>query len=238
MSISCDLTKYVIMKAILDSTALTTAKIIVEEVCLIFNFPKIIISDNGPCFVSEVFKQMAKLLDIKYIRTTPYHPQSNGSIERYHRTLGQYLRAYVQKNQSNWHKYLPFFVFSYNTTVHSTTGFAPHTLVFGFDLKIPIKTQTTRQSYDYESYYHELWGQLKEAQSRAKELIQERKIENKKRYDKKINKQTLELKRNDLVLVLNEVKKHKFDNKFTGPYRVEEIVSPAVTKIRKTAKLS
>lgn len=236
MSISCDLTKYLIMKATMDSTALTAAKTIVEEVCLVYNFPKIIISDNGPCFVADIFKQMAKLLDIKHIRTTPYHPQSNGSIERYHRTLGQYIRAYVQKNQASWHKYLPFFVFSYNTTVHSTTGFAPHTLVFGFDLKIPIKTQVTRQSYDYDSYHHELWTQLREAQSRAKELIQERKIENKNRYDKKTNKQTLELKRNDLVLMLNEVKKHKFDDKFCGPFRVVEVVSPAVTKIRKNGK--
>lgn len=117
MSVSCDLTKYVIMTATLDSTALTAAKTIVENVCLIFNFPKIIVSDNGPAFVSEIFKQMSKLLDIKHIKTTPYHPQSNGGIERYHRTLGQYIRSYVEKNQTNWHKYLPFFVFSYNTTV-------------------------------------------------------------------------------------------------------------------------
>lgn len=59
------------MKATPDSTALTASKIIVEETCLIFNFPKIIISDNGPCFIAEVFKQMAKLLDIKHIHAVP-----------------------------------------------------------------------------------------------------------------------------------------------------------------------
>lgn len=235
MSISCDLTKYLIMKATFDSTALTAAKVIVEEVCLVYNFPKTIISDNGPAFTAEIFKQMAKLLDIKHIKTCPYHPQSNGSIERYHRTLGQYIRSYVQKNEANWHKYLPFFIFSYNTTIHSTTGFAPHTLVFGFDLKIPIKTKTSRQSYNYDSYHHELWSQLKEAQDRAKELIQERKMINKKNYDKKSYAE-LKLKRNDLVLLINETHKHKFDNKYSGPYRVEEVVSPAVSKIRKNGK--
>lgn len=218
LSISCDLTKYVIMIPTFDSTALTAAKTIVEEVCLVYNFPKTIVSDNGPAFVSEIFKQMSKLLDIKHIKTYPYHPQSNGAIERYHRSLGQYIRSYVQKNQANWHKYLPFFVFTHNTTVHSTTGFAPHTLVFGFDLQIPIKVKSSRQNYDYESYHHELYNQLKETQERAKQLIQERKIKNKNNYDKK-NYAELKLKRNDLVLLLNETKKCKFDNKYTGPYR-------------------
>lgn len=133
MSVSCDLTKYVIMVATHDSTAITAAKTIVEEVCLVYNFPKVIVSDNGPAFVAETFKQMAKLLDIKHTKTTPYHPQSNGAIEQYHRTLGQYIRSYTQKNPAKWHLYLPFFTFSHNTTVHSTTGFTPHSLVFGFE---------------------------------------------------------------------------------------------------------
>lgn len=235
MSISCDLTKYIVMVPTFDCTALTAAKTIVEEICLIFNFPKTIVSDNGPAFTAEIFKQMAKLLDIKHIKTTPYHPQSNGAIERYHRTLGQYIRAYTQKNQASWHKYLPFFTFSQNTTVHSTTGFTPHSLVFGFDLQIPIKTKTCRQSYDYDSYHHELLGQLREAHARSKELIQKRKEDNKKRYDGPKHT-VLSLKRNDLVLLLNDNKKHKFDEKYTGPYRVVDIISPAVTKINKKNK--
>lgn len=236
ISISCDLTKYVIMLPTYDCTALTAAKTVVEEVCLIFNFPKIIVSDNGPAFVSDVFKQMSKLLDIKHTKTTPYHPQSNGAIERYHRTLGQYIRAYTQKNQANWHKYLPFFTFAHNTTVHSTTGFAPHTLVFGYDLRIPIKTKMSRPSYNYDSYHHELLNQLKESHEVAKKLIQERKEENKKRYDNTQKHSELSLRRNDLVLLFNDNKKSKFDVKYTGPYRVEEIISPAVSKIKKKNK--
>lgn len=235
MSISCDLTKYVIMVPTFDSTALTAAKTVVEEVCLVFNFPKIIVSDNGPAFISEIFKQMSKLLEIKHIKTTPYHPQSNGGIERYHRTLGQFVRAYTQKNPMTWHNYLPYFTFSYNTTVHSSTGFAPHTLVFGFDLEIPISVKRSRPNYNYDSYHNELLTQLREAHSRVRELIQKRKIENKNNYDKERFTE-LKLKRNDLVLMLNDVRKNKFDNKYSGPYRVEEIISPAVTKIRKDRK--
>lgn len=222
------------MTATYDSTALTAAKIVVEEVCLVYNFPKRIISDNGPAFISEIFKQMTKLLNINHIKTAQYHPQSNGGIERYHGTLGQYIRSYTQQNPNNWHKYLPYFSFSYNTSVHSTyiTRFAPHTLIFGFDLEIPITVKNARTNYNYDLYHNELMYQLKSAHERAKEMIQRKKLENKMHYDKKSFK-NLELKRNDLVLLLNEVKRHKFDQKYTGPYRVEEIVSPAVTEIKK-----
>lgn len=218
-----------------DSTALTAAKTIVEEVCLVFNFPKIIVSDNGPAFIASIFKSMAKLLDIKHVQTAPYHPQSNGSIERYHRTLGQYIRAYTQKNQSQWHKFVPFFTFSFNSTVHSTTGFAPHTLVFGFDIELPLRVKNSRPSYNYDSYQSELLNQLKESHERAKELITKRKLENKKRYDQK-GASELKLKRNDLVLVYRDVRKGKFEDKYSGPFRVEEIISPAITKIRRKNK--
>lgn len=61
-------------------------------------------------------------------------------------------------------------------------------------------------------------------------------MENKQQYDRKADRKNLELKRNDLVLVFNDVRKNNFDNKYSGPYRVEEIVSPAVTKIIKNKK--
>lgn len=235
LTVSCDLTKYVIMKPTYDQTAETAARTIVNEVCLIYNLPKIIVSDNGPAFIAETFAQMAKLLEIRHIKTAPYHPQSNGGIERYHRTLGQYVRAYVQKQASNWHKFIPYFTFSYNSTVHTTTGYAPHTLVFGFDIELPVNTKRVRPNYNYDSYHGELLSQMKHMHECARELIQKRKIENKEMYDRKRTK-NLVLKRNDLVLLLNDTKSGKFDDRYTGPYRVEEPVSPAVTRIRRKNK--
>lgn len=234
MTISCDLTKYLLAVATFDCTAITAARIIVEQVCLVFNIPKTIISDNGPAFIAETFKQMAKLLNINHIRTTPYHPQSNGSIERYHRTLGQCVRAYTEENRENWHKYIPFFLFSYNNTVHTATGFAPHSLIFGFDIELPTSLSNSRPNYNYESYQQELQLQLKNAQKRAKKMIEDRKMENKRRYDDSKKCKNLQLKKNDLVLILVEKlpSNDKFEAKYRGPYRVEEVISDSVTKIR------
>lgn len=181
--------------------------------------------------MSEVFKQMSILLKIKHVKTTPYHPSSNGAIERYHRTLGHYIRAYTQKEKSAWHKYLRYFVFSSNNTVHSTTGFSPHMLVFGFESEIPNSVKNARTDYNYNSYKHELIEKLKDAHDRSRAMIQERKAENKNRHDGKIHKNS-ELKRNDLVMKKVEIRKNKFDAPYNGPFRVEKIISDAVTQIK------
>lgn len=234
LTVACDLSKYVVMVPVHDCTALTAAKVIVEEVCLVFNIPKEIVSDNGPAFISETFREMAKLLEIKHIKTTPYHPQSN-AVERYHRTLGQYIRAYTQKQKSSWHRYIKFFTFSYNNTIHSATGYSPHMLVFGYEIELPSSINRHRPDYNYDTYKHELITQLKGAWERSRAMIEQRKMENKRKYDSKKH-ETLTLKRNDLVLLFNDRKKDKFDNKYEGPFRVEEIISSAVTKVKKGKK--
>lgn len=234
MTIACDLSKYVIMQPVHDCTALTAARVIVEEVCLVFNIPKVIVSDNGPAFIAETFREITKLMEIKHVKIAPYHPQSN-AVERYHRTLGQYIRAYTQKQKGAWHKYLKFFTFSYNNTIHSATGYSPHMLVFGYEIELPSSINRQRPEYNYDSYRHELLTQLKDAWQRARAMIEQRKIENKKRYDAKKHTDLI-LKRNDLVLLIGEKRKNKFDNKYDGPFRVEEAISSAVTKIKKGKK--
>lgn len=118
------------------------------------------VSDNGPAFIAETFKQMLKLLGIAHVKICPYHPSSN-AVERHHRTLGQYMRAYTEDKRDTWHKCIPFFVSAYNNTVNTSTGFSPHTLVFGFDIEIPSNVKNARSNYNYESYAQELQFQLK-----------------------------------------------------------------------------
>lgn len=155
-------------------------------------------------------------------------------MERYHRTMGQYFRAYTQREPGKWHEYLPYAIFTYNITVNSTTGFSPHQLVFGYEVELPTGIINGRLTYNYESYKHELQLQLRNLHEMAKRLIMERKHSNKTYYDR--HTKTLILKRNDLVLIKKEVKKHKYDNPYDGPYRVEKVISPAIIRIRKRNK--
>lgn len=231
---SCDLTKFAVAVPTFDCTAATAARVLVKNIFMLFNIPKIVVSDNGPAFTADLFKETAKLLRIKHNLIAPYHPQSN-AVERYHRTLGEYLRAYTEKEPTNWHEYLCYATFSYNNTVNSTTKFSPHLLVFGFEIKLPTSVTHGKLSYNYDTYKRELQLQLRNTQNMAKEAIVKSKESNKRFYDQR--QKPIKLNKNDLVLLFNENKEHKYGMLYLGPYRVVEPISETVTKIKKQNRI-
>lgn len=233
---NCDLSKYAIAVPLIDCTAIETARALVHGVVLRFGIPKIVISDNGSNFIANTMKEVSKLLKIKRLLTTPYHPQSN-QVERFHRSLSTYLKAYVQNEKADWAKYLDFAIFTYNNTYNSTTGFSPNELVFGNAFEIPCEVTTRKiPIYNYENYANELRHKLKTMHDLARENIIKRKEENKFYYDGRAKTSPLDLKPNDLVLILKNKKKFKFEAPYEGPYRVERILSPVVVLIRKGRK--
>ena len=109
----------------------TVAKIIVEHVVARFGTPRVIHSDQGRQFESELFGEMCSLLHIERTRTTPYHPQSDGMVERFNRTLTAMLSAYVQENQRDWDAQIPYLMMAYRSAVHKSTGLTPNMLMLG-----------------------------------------------------------------------------------------------------------
>lgn len=219
-----------------DATAISTAKAFVHGVLLKYGLAEEIVSDNGPNFISETIKEVNKLLKIKNIFTTPYRPQSN-QVERFHKTLANYLKAVIQTEQQNWCEYLDFALFSYNNSYNTATGFSPFELVYGKPTKLPTEIINKKVPiYNYDNYAQELRCKLKQYHDLARENIFKVKVANKKNYDKARNKHILQLKVNDLVLVLKAKKTYKFENPYDGPFRVEKILSPITVLIRKGSK--
>ena len=91
------------------------------EVFANYRFPDIVHSDQGRNFESTVFHQTLEAFGVHKSRTTAYHPQGDGLVERFNRTLLQLLRTYVEKKEE-WEKYLPLALFAYRTTIHHSTG--------------------------------------------------------------------------------------------------------------------
>lgn len=81
---------------------------------------------------------LRKLLGVKKSRTTPYHPQSDGLVERFNRTLLDMLATAVRERPFQWEDHLRRLCFAYNTSVHPTTGFSPFTLMFGRQARLPM----------------------------------------------------------------------------------------------------
>ncbi|MCG8033694.1 MAG: DDE-type integrase/transposase/recombinase, partial [Candidatus Thiodiazotropha taylori] len=118
--------------------ACTVAKLLVEEILCRFGLPQTIHSDQGRQFESHLFQEMCKLLGIEKTRTTPYHPQSDGMVERFNRTLATMLSAYVSKNQKDWDEHLPYVMMAYRSSTHETTGMSPNILMFGREVSTPL----------------------------------------------------------------------------------------------------
>lgn len=232
-TMTCDLTKYAIAVPTVDCSAITTAKAFVENLILKFNIPTKVTTDNATNFTAETTKEISKLLKIKNIPTSPYHPNSN-IVERWHRTLGTYMKAYIEKEPDTWHTTISYALFAYNNCVHTSTGYTPNELVFGHNIKLPT-TIKSKPVYNYENYRDELRERLAGTQKFAKESIMKQKNANKQQYDKKTK--PLNLNKNDLVLMKKTQRKQKFEQPYEGPYRVEEVTTDVNAKIRKGKKL-
>ena len=103
-----------------------------------FGVPSVIHSDQGSEFESRLFEEVCQLLGIEKTRTTPYHPQSDGLVERFNRTLQQMLSAFGNKERDDWDEHLPYVTMAYRATVHESTKFSPNRLMVGRETNLPL----------------------------------------------------------------------------------------------------
>lgn len=230
---TCDLTKFLVAVPTVDCTALTVAKCLLENVICRYNFPSRIISDNATSFNSHVIKQLLRLFQIKKIFSTIYHPQSN-VVERSHKTLNAYLRAFTEKNRRQWDELLLYATFVYNNSIHSVTGFTPHELAHGFRIQIPNHLTRTKPTYNYENLSDIVRNKIAGSLDIAKEKLFNQKLKNKSYYDRDAS--SIDVKRGEFVLMRNQNKKHKFDNVYEGPYEVTDVFDNYI-EIKRDRKL-
>ena len=162
----------------LQQDAETIARVYVEEIVLKFGIAQVILTDQGSNFLSELFTNVCMLLKIKKLKTTAYHAQTNGALERTHRVLVEYLRCYILEDQSDRDKWLPYATFVFNSTPQTGTGFTPHELLFGREPNIPgiLQKETTEIQYRYDNYVKELQytydNYVKELQARLESIYE------------------------------------------------------------------
>src|SRR4029434_7342244 len=93
--------------------------------------PEGILTDQGSCFMSKVMKCLCQSLKVKQIRTSVYHPQTDGLVERFNKTLKHMLRKVIAVDGKNWDQLLPYVLFSIREVPQGSTGFSPFELLYG-----------------------------------------------------------------------------------------------------------
>ena len=100
--------------------------------------PQYILSDNGTGFKNSLMDQVLQQLGIDRIFSAPYHPQSNGKLEFFHKYWKPTLKKLCEKDPANWDKYLNQVLASYRITPNLATAESPFFLVYDRDPNLPL----------------------------------------------------------------------------------------------------
>ena len=193
-------------------------------------FPNQILTDCGGSFVYALMKEAMKRLDIQHIKVTPYHPESNGNLERWHSTLKAMIIK-SGKGRTDWDRLLPALCYAYRQAIHCSTGHPPFELVFGREVQGPLtltKAQWEGEEdtvlIDIPEYITSLRSTLKQMADIVAKNDNAAKEQHKEYYNR--HTQNRDVQQGDLMLRRDPVRKDKLQQPYLGPYTVKKKVSP------------
>jgi len=224
-----------------DVDTFTTAKLIVEGVVCRHGLFDVLQSDRGSGFVSQIAANVYKQLGIKQTKTSSWHPQSNGVIERFNRDVKVTLKIFANEYQNDWDILLPYAVFAYNTAFHSGIQETPFYLNNGRDAKTIIHqtlgVRPDNTNTDVHRYALELSQKLYDVHKRVLDIYTE--INNDRMEDPKQNN-IPSFTTGDKIYLYHPYTKKGFNRKMTrrwkGPYNVIEKLSNVNYKIERKGK--
>ena len=218
--------------------AVTVANILVQEFISRFGIPKHLHTDQGRNFESGLMKEICSLLDIKKTRTTPYHPQSDGMIERFNRTLLDMLSTAVKNDHRNWDVQLPLLMLAYRTSVQETTGATPFSLMFGRPAQLPIDLEFNLPTATYgnspNSYQHQLREHLQQAYQTVRKHTLREQSRHKHLYDRRAHGTPYSIG-DEVWLHCPAVPRglcRKFHRPWQGPFIIVTVISDTVYRIQ------
>ena len=170
----------------------TVVEKLVDEVFLRFSPPEQLHSDQGHQFESALIAEICKLLQIRKTRTTPYHPQCDGLVERFNRTLLSMMATCAEGHPFDWEQQLRKVCMAYNTSVQSSTGFTPFYLMFGRQARLPVDIiygtgAPEGESRDVSTYVSLLRRRMSEAFEIVRRNVSKHHQYQKVLYDEKVH---------------------------------------------------
>lgn len=227
LSIQDRFSRFCVLVALRRATAQAVADAVMDHWVCMYGVPVSILSDRGQNFVGEVFSLLAARLGVTRLRTSSYHPESNGGIERLHRSLAQLMRHL--DGESSWPMQLPYVAMLLNSSPCESTGMSPNMVLFGREVNLPLDMlalsldtveQDRKKGVSAPAAMQAAWKTVLAASEQAH-------LKNKTRVDSK-RQDVPEL--GPFVFVF-EVVRQKFGKKWTGPYKLVRMNSSKLSAI-------
>ncbi|KAJ1180899.1 hypothetical protein NDU88_006110 [Pleurodeles waltl] len=198
-------------------------------------FPKEILTDQGTPFMSRLMSEVSKTLGIKQIRTSVYHRQTDGLVERYNRTIKSLLIKSIANDGRDWEKKLPLVLYTIRTHVQSSLGHSPFELLFGRPPRTLLEMlaeqweETDEESKELPTYTKELRENLHSIREKAHTTLRTSQEKQKQGYDTRSVLRSLKVGDKALVLLLSC--ENKLLARWQGPYEVLEQINPTTYKL-------
>ncbi|CEM28243.1 unnamed protein product [Vitrella brassicaformis CCMP3155] len=196
------------------------------------------ITDKGSHFVNEAMREVTAKLLIKHTTTSPMHPQANGLIERFNRTLKDWINPYLNKEQTNWDKVIPLALYAYRTTEHESTGFTPFKMLYGREAVHPSSTARlvarNAEPIDVKEAVELIKEGLQAVHKKARETMSKKKQQAAER--EKDLPAPRQFQEGDRVRIYNDQVPKGLSRKLASPWRtvgiVQEKKGPVTYKVR------
>ncbi|XP_076061649.1 uncharacterized protein LOC143037398 [Oratosquilla oratoria] len=225
ITIMCQATRYAEAIPLSNIKARTITKALMSYFSKM-GMPREVQSDRGTNFLSGIFKGALEGFNIKHIIASAYHPQSQGSLERFHGTLKRMIRAFVLEFQKDWDEGIDLLLYASRITVHEGLGFSPFYLMFGRAPREPLASlydqllsKTPEGGIQYTKLVGNNFEKLRRIRQIAKKNLEVAQGSYKNQYDKKSVRR--ELKVGEYVLVLSP-QRNSLHPKYEGPFEVLE----------------
>ena len=231
--------KWVELRAIPDKKASTVAKVIFEQYICRYGCMRLLVCDNGKEFANQVLLQLLSLLKVGRHLVSPHHPQAQGQVERFNRSMKSYLLSYVADDTLNWEEFLPPLQLAHNTAVNASTKHSPFFLVFNQDPVLPWSIAKPRPS-NSSSMPAEKFNLL----LHARDLVISNNDEARRSYEEYYNRKAAirKFKPGDRCLVYFKDQKPGMNSKlycpWKGMYRVTAVLDHGVLALVKLPEMT
>ena len=187
--------KYIIAYVVKDQTARTTAETLRSGYFGLFSAPAYLISDQGKAFTGHLITSLCELYGVQKLRTSPYHAQTNGQVERMNQTIIHMIGKLEQDKKACW---------SEHGTCSAVTGYSPYFLLFGRKARMPVDylfptLHDSPHQTKMEVSVAAMQKRLKEAFAVARHLTSQEAAKQRCYYDRKAG--AVALQPGDVVMV-------------------------------------
>ena len=197
--------KYVVAYVVKDQTARTATETLRNDYFGLFGAPAYLVSDQGKVFTG--ISNLCELYGVQKLRTSPYHAQTNGQVERMNQTIIRMIGKLEEDKKARWSEHLPEMLSAYNGTRSAVTGYSPYFLLFGRKSRMPVDClfhtlHDSPHQAKMEVSVAAMQKRLKEAFTVARHLISQEAARQRHYYDRKSG--AVALQPGDVVMVCTD----------------------------------